>query len=348
MSNNSTLKILNPLEHKGWDDLILSNEDCSFFHTTAWTKTICESYNYSPICFAHLSDNHLLTLIPLMEINSILTGKRGVSLPFTDYCEPIIDGSIPFGDVFNRVITYGKKKAWKHIELRGGKSFLPDATPSTQFFSDILDLKQNEEQIFPSFRNSAKRNIKKACYENVKVDFFNSPESIREYYRLHCITRKRQGVPPQPFYFFKEILDHIISRNLGFVALGSYLNKNIAGAVFFHYGNRVYYKYGASDTTYQHLRANNLIMWEAIKWSCRNGYKSFCFGRTDPKNKGLRQYKAGWNTKETIIKYYKYDLRKDAFVKDTPIIKPIYNKILKKVPLPILKTIGALLYKHIG
>jgi len=344
----SNLKILNPLEHKGWDDLLLSNEESSFFHTTAWAKTICESYDYNPICFTQLNDKRLLTLIPVMEINSILTGKRGVALPFTDYCEPIIDGSIPFQDVFNHMIRYGKKKAWKYIEIRGGEKLLDDPEPSRQYFGHILDLSQDEEQIFSGFRNSTKRNIKKAQKERVKVDFFNTPKSIREYYRLHCITRKRQGVPPQPFKFFKKIYDHIISRNLGFVALGSYLDKNIAGAVLFHYGNKVFFKYGASDTKKHHVRTNNLVMWEVIKWSCRNGYKSFCFGRTDQENHGLRQFKSGWGTKENIIKYYKYDLRKDTFVKDTQTIKPIYNKILRKMPIPILKTTGTLLYKHIG
>lgn len=342
------LKNIDPAEYPDWNDLILSNGESSFFHTTAWAKTICESYDYNPIYFTQLNDNRLLTLIPLMEINSILTGKRGVSLPFTDYCEPIVDESIPFRDVFDYIITYGKKKAWKYIELRGGERFLPGVTPSTQFFSHILDLTQGEEQIFSGFRNSAKRNIKKASKENVKVGFFNSPESIKEYYRLHCITRKRQGVPPQPFYFFRKIHDHIISKNLGFVVLGSYLNKNIAGAVFFHYGNKALFKFGASDTKYQHVRANNLVMWEAIKWSCRNGYKSICFGRTDPVNNGLRQFKSGWGTKENIINYYRYDLQKDTFIKDTQRIKPIYNKILKKMPIPILKTTGTLLYKHIG
>ena len=327
--------------------MISEHEDATIFHTTAWAKTICESHNYKPIYFTQRNGNRLPVLIPIMEVNSILTGKRGVSLPFTDYCEPIVDASIPSQKVFDYIITYGKKKAWEYIELRGAKNFLPDVTPSTQFFSHILDLTQ-EEQIFSGFRNSTKRNIKKANKENVKVDFFNSPESIKEYYRLHCVTRKRQGVPPQPFYFFRKIHDHIISGNLGFVALGSYLDKNIAGAVFFHYGNKVFFKFGASDTKYQHVRANNLVMWEAIKWSCRNGYKSFCFGRTDLANNGLRQFKSGWGAQEHIINYYKYDLQKDTFVQDNQNIKRSYTKIMTKIPIPALKTIGTLLYRHMG
>ena len=199
-------------------------------------------------------------------------------------------------------------------------------------------------------RGKRKKTTKKikAGKERVKVDFFNSLESIKEYYRLHCVTRKRQGVPPQPFFLFKKIYDHVMSRGMGFVTLASYHNKNIAGSVFFHHRRGVFFKYGASDTRYQHVRANNLLMWEAIKWGCRNGYKSFCFGRTDLENHGLRRFKSGWGTTENIINYYKYDLQKEAFIKDSPTIKPVYKKILRKMPIPILKTTGILLYKHIG
>ena len=64
---------------------------------------------------------------------------------------------------------------------------------------------------------------------------------------------------------------------MGFIVLGSYRGAAIAANVYFHFGDQVIYKYGASDKTYQHLRANNLVMWEAIKWACDKGYKAFSF-----------------------------------------------------------------------
>ncbi|HIH97182.1 MAG TPA: peptidoglycan bridge formation glycyltransferase FemA/FemB family protein [Thermoplasmata archaeon] len=342
------LKIIDPNEDNSWDDLILSDDNCSFFHTSAWCKTLCESYNYKPKYFTAFNKGKISAAIPIIEVNSLLTGKRGVSLPFTDYCEPIVDESIPFRDVFDYIITYGKKEAWKYIELRGGESFLPDVTPSTRFFGHILDLSQDEGRTFSSFRNSTKRNIKKANKEGVNVRLSKSLKSVKEFYRLNCLTRRQHGLPSQPFKFFKKVYDHIIAKNMGFVTLAFYGEIPIAAAVYLHAGNKVLYKYGASDITYQNLRANNLIMWEAIRWSCINGYKSFCFGRTEMENNGLRQFKSGWGTKENIIKYYKYDLQKNTFVKGTSSIKPIYNKTLKKLPLPVLKIMGTLLYKHMG
>jgi hypothetical protein len=342
------IQIINPLEHPGWDDLILSHPDYSFFHSSAWAKTLSESYSYKPFYFTVFNQDQILALIPIMEINSFLTGRRGVSLPFTDYCDPIMNGNFRFNDLLNDVIGYGKKCGWKSLELRGRNSLLPLTSPSITYLGHTLNLSDKEDQIFSSFRDSTKRNIKKAMKEGVEVNINHSSESVGDFYKLNCMTRKQHGLPPQPINFFKKIYDHIISRDLGFVILASFQDKPIAGAVFFHFGEKAVYKYGASDLTYQNLRANNLVMWEAIKWYSENGYKSLCFGRTEPENQGLIQFKSGWGTREQQINYYRYDFKEEAFIPGHSTTTGFYNRVFRRMPLPLLNKLGTLLYKHVG
>jgi lipid II:glycine glycyltransferase (peptidoglycan interpeptide bridge formation enzyme) len=162
------------------------------------------------------------------------------------------------------------------------------------------------------------------------------------------MTRKEHGLPPQPFNFFKNIYDHVISKNLGMVTLASLGQENVAGAIYFHFGEKALYKYGASDKKIQQLRPNNLVMWEAIKWYSQNGYKSLCFGRTEPENQGLIQFKSGWGTTEQQINYYRYDFKKEAFVTGTSKVTGFHNKIFRRMPAPLLRGIGSALYKHVG
>jgi hypothetical protein len=341
-------EIINPLNCPNWNELVLSADNYSFFYSSNWARVLSESYYYKPLYFVEINNNKLSALIPLMEIKSILTGKRGVSLPFTDYCKTIIPEKTDFQDAMNYLIDYGKSSGWESIELRTGNKLPNVISPSSSFYGHTLDLTQGETKIFSNFRDSTKRNIKKALKEGVQTNIYKSLKSVREFYRLNCLTRREHGLPPQPWSFFEKIHDHIISRNLGSVMLASFHNRTIAGAVYFHLGDRAIYKYGASDKKYQHLRANNLVMWEAIKWYSKNGYKSFCFGRTEQENKGLMQFKRGWGTKEHLIHYYKYDLIKEAFVQDSSKISGSHNKIFKNMPIPLLKIIGSLLYKHMG
>ncbi len=327
--------------------MLLSARGHSFFHTAEWARVLSGAYSYTPLYFSVLDNGRLLALIPVMEINSVFTAKRGISLPFSDYCEPIIAERGLFSVVFNRMIRYGKKAGWKVVELRGGRGML-QGVASSYFFSHTLDLTRDEEGIFSKFRSNTKRNIKKAMKEGVCVEICNSPESIKQFYRLNCLTRKEHGLPPQPYSFFRKLHEEVISRDMGFVALASYKGQKIAGAVYFRFGDTAMYKYGASDRRFQHLRANNMVMWESIKWHAEKGYRRFCFGRTEPENKGLRVFKSGWGGEEKVICYYKYDLRKEDFVCNGARAGGLRRRILKRMPVPLLQAAGTVLYKHMG
>lgn len=342
------IQIINPTDYPGWDDMLLSAKGYSFFHSSVWAKVLCESYNYTGFYFSIFNRGHLAVSIPVMEVKSILTGRRGVSLPFTDDCEPIIMDDVPSQAVIDFIKGYGIKQGWKYLEFRGRHSCFDDEISSVNYFGHVLDLSRTEKDIFSNFRKGTKSAIKQAKTEGVEVKISNSLESVSEFYKLNCITRRRHGLPPQPYFFFKKVYDHIISKDLGVVVLGSFQKKTIAGGVFFHIGKKAIYKYGASDMNYQHLRPNNLIIWEAIKWYTTKGYKSLCFGRTEPENQGLRIFKKGWGTDERIIKYYKYDLKKSRFVGRENGTNSVYGKVLSRAPIALLKPIGSLMYRHMG
>lgn len=342
------LEIINPVDYPQWDEMVLATNDYSFFHSSSWASVLSVSYNYKPTYFALIKHGKLLAVLPIMEVRSFLTGSRGVSLSFSDYCEPLIEDNEHFEVLLDNVISYGRKSDWKHIEFRGGQKFLSDKPESAKYFGHTLLLTKNDQDLLSRFRDSTRRNIKKAFQVGVETKICTTLQSVGEYYRLHCMTRKRHCLPPQPLDFFRNIYDYIISKNRGFVVLATYNNMTVAGAIYFHFGNRAMYKFGASDDVYQHIRANNLVMWEAIRWYAHNGYSTFCFGRSDCDGEGLRQFKKGWGTVERNINYYKYDIGEDKFISTIEADKSGCTTLLGKMPKPILQITGQLLYRHMG
>jgi lipid II:glycine glycyltransferase (peptidoglycan interpeptide bridge formation enzyme) len=113
-------------------------------------------------------------------------------------------------------------------------------------------------------------------------------------------------------------------------------------------GNKAIYKFGASDTAYQDLRGNNLVMWEAIKRCARDGCESADFGRTSVTNEGLRRFKLGWGATERTIEYFKYDLRKRSFVTDSDKASGWHNLVFRSMPPFVSRLAGTFLYKHLG
>jgi len=58
----------------------MPHKDSTVFHTAAWARVLHESYGYDPTFITVIDGRDLMALIPLMDVNSILTGRRGVSL----------------------------------------------------------------------------------------------------------------------------------------------------------------------------------------------------------------------------------------------------------------------------
>jgi hypothetical protein len=342
------MEIVNPLIYPGWDDLVLSSVKGSFFHSSHWARVLHESYGYKPAYFVSLKDNILETLLPFMEVNSFLTGKRGVSTPFADFCELIIPDNGDIREIMDELIEFGKKAGWKYIEMRDGTIMPEESLVFSSYYSHLLDISENAQTLLSRFRESMRQGIKKAENKGVKVNICSSSESIEEFYQLNCITRKRHGLPPQPISFFRNVHKHIISKGNGFVALADYNGQKIAGAVCFNFGNKGIYKYAASDMNFKQLQANGLVMWETIKCCMRRDCETFCLGRTETENNGLLFFKRGWRANEHTINYYRYDLKQGCFVKDKTRISGSSIKLLRKMPIPLLRFAGSLLYKHMG
>jgi predicted N-acyltransferase len=348
---SSKTEIVNPLDDPGWDDVVLAASSYSFLHSSSWARVLHETYGYRPAYFTATDAGRIVVAVPCMEIKSILTGERAVSLPFTDYCEPLTaDGysEKDFSSVVDALIAYGKQAGWKSVELRCGDRFSRETPRLATYYGHVIDVSKTAGQLLAGLRESTRRNINKAINEGVHVEVSRSMEAVREFYRLNCVTRRDHGIPPQPFRFFEKLHEHVLAKGRGFVALASAQGGCVAGAVFLHFGDKAIYKYGASDKSLQHLRANNLVMWEAIKWCSQNGIRSVSLGRTEPENDGLLQFKRGWGAQELSIPYYKYDMRSGRFVNESVGFLDGHKTIIHRLPIPLLRVAGSVLYRHIG
>lgn len=342
------IHILNPLEVPDWENQILTFPDSSIFHSAAWTGVLVDTYDYRPCYVVSREKDKIRGVIPVLEVTSPLTGKRGVSLPFTDACPPLVRDNETFSVLLNYLLAFGKQRGWKYLELRGEDSFVDESPPKVQYYRHRLSLKGKGDKNFGALHENHRRNVRRAEKEGVGVEIVHSEIAVQEFRRLNTLTRRRHGLPPQPSPFFDELYRWIISRGLGFVALADYQGKKVAGAIFLTFGDRVVYKYGASEPIAKNLGANHLVMWKAICFLSGQGYQELDFGRTDFGQEGLRRFKTGWGAEESRITYRRYDFKSGTF-QGFPERKANFSeKVMSRLPYPLLTLIGRLVYRHFG
>jgi hypothetical protein len=346
-SKSLQMRILDPVHDPSWDHVVALHRDADCFHTSAWAKVLHQTYNHQPFYLQFSRGRRLAALIPLMEVRSPFTGRRGVCLPFSDACEPLIFDPEAVGLVRDQLVRFAQERRWKHLEIRGGKSFQLAPSSATKFYGHTLDLRSGAEELTTRFASPVRRAIRKAEHSDVSAAVVRNRPAIGDFYRLHVQTRRRHSLPPQPASFFLNIYEHIIRPGLGFIVLAQRGSRPIAAAIFFRFGKNALYKYGASDKRFQEFRANNLVMWRGIQFLARNGAEKLRFGRTACENDGLRRFKLSWDTKEETIDYFRVDSSGRQCLIAAPYHSGFHKRIFGRLPLAFNRLAGSMIYPHL-
>lgn len=338
-------EIVNPIEDPAWDERVLQFSQTSLFHSAEWAKVLCETYRYEPVYFNGKGEAGRF-IWPCMQVRGFAGGLRGVALPFTDFCEPLCEGSGRTSSLPSAMIDAGRHRRWRSLEFRGGESLLGKHTAAATYLHHVLALSVGEPGLWKELRNSVRRAIRKAERSGLEIVGDVSWPCMAEFCYLNALTRKRHGLPPQPTAFFKNVQQQILATGKGMVVLARKAGRPLAGAVFFTFGSQVLFKYGASDRRFQGLRANDLVMWHAIRTFARRDFTSLSLGRTSPLNQGLRRFKLGWGAQEDSIRYFRFDFRQNAFVRSPDNVRGWHNAIFRILPLPLSRMIGSILYRY--
>jgi hypothetical protein len=339
---------INPLERAGWDALLARHERAEFFHGAEWARVLMETYGHVPVYVARFAGGQMQDLLPVMEVSSPLTGRRGVSLPFTDFSFPLKTAGHGAGDMYETAMATGRERGWRYLECRSSDEDWKGSSPSLVFFGHKLELGGGEEFLFKNLDGTMRRGIRKAEAAGLRIQFDDTMESVHTYYALHCQTRRRHGLPPQPFRFFSNIQRLMLQPGFGFVATARLEKEAVAAAVFFHRGRQALYKFGASDHRFQHLRPNNLVMWQGIRQCAARGCGRLHFGRTSVSNEGLRRFKLGFGAVEEEIKYARYDFKAGRFVAGVDRAQGWMNRVFGRLPPGLLRWAGQMLYPHVS
>ena len=83
---------VDPLTDGRWPTFVGEHPLASVFHTREWLEALRRTYGYAPVAYTTSPPaDRLSNAIVLCEIRSWLTGRRMVSLPFADHCQPLIE-----------------------------------------------------------------------------------------------------------------------------------------------------------------------------------------------------------------------------------------------------------------
>jgi CelD/BcsL family acetyltransferase involved in cellulose biosynthesis len=331
------------LQDERWVALLTRAPQANIFHHPAWSDLLAQSYGYRPFVVAVADAAGRITAgLPMMEIRSALTGRRQVALPFTDHCSPLYVDEVALQQLTAELVGLSETAGAPPMTVRAA---LPGLPSYAHYVLHTLRLSADPEEVAGRLHSTCRRNIQVAKKRGVRIERSDSLQGLAQFYRLHQRTRRRQGVPVQPWGFFARLGRDLLQRGLGFILLAYAGETCIAGAVFLHWGRTLTYKYGASAEEYLSLRPNNLLFWSAIQWACEHGFAVLDFGRTDLEQAGLRTFKASWGAEEQRLYYTNLSGAPPA---RAPALSKALRVLIRNSPLWLGRIVGQGLYRHFG
>jgi CelD/BcsL family acetyltransferase involved in cellulose biosynthesis len=284
--------------------LVARHEAATPFHLPPWIAVVASSYGFtsSVLCLRD-EDGSIRAASPGLHVGGRLRGRRWVSVPFTDACAPLVDDAAA-ADAFAAALDrHRRESGLKTIEIRGELG----GNAGTRYgvgYRHVIPLTAAEDVLFRRLSERTRRAVKRARREGLVVRREPDLRAAHDsFWRLHCATRRKLGVPVQPRAFFDAIWRFMIEPDHGYV-LSAYLDaRPVASVLFLERGPTVVYKFSASDPELAHLRGPSAVLWEGIRTACEKGQLRLDLGRTEFAHEGLRYFKLGWGSEETTLTY---------------------------------------------
>jgi CelD/BcsL family acetyltransferase involved in cellulose biosynthesis len=333
------------LSDGAWLEFVAGCPDALPYHHPAWASLVAETYGFRAFALAlRDASGRLVAGLPVVEVKAPLRPRRWVSLPYTDFLQPLAHDDAARARLVEELDRRRREAGIASAEVRAALEG-PTVHALSEVFGHVLELGPDPDAVYRTFKRSQiQRRIEKGQSEGTLVRRASEPADLtRVFYELHTLTRRRLGVPVQPRRFFELMWERIVEPGLGFVLVAEAEGRPAAGAVFLAWNGTVIYKYSARLPELSRFRPTHVILWHAIRWACENGYRSFDFGRTDLDNDGLRAFKRGWGTEERRLAYSALADRPPSAGAQSP---RALEAVIRRSPAFVTRLLGEVFYRY--
>jgi hypothetical protein len=364
-----------PIADPRWQRLVDRHPQASVFHTTLWLDALRRTYRYQPIALTsspagvELNDG-----IAFCEVKSWISGSRLVSLPFSDHCHPLLQCREGLGAFTACLAEHCGRCGWAYVEIRpaGHTDFhtedsgvlpKPDSERNEgiplgsngcgyeferyqEYNLHKIDLRTDLDTLFGNFHRSCiQRKIQQAERQCLEYEAGRSEANVTKFYRLHLLTRRRHGLPPQPIKWFRNLKDcfgesltiHIAAKD----------GRPIAAILTLQYKGTLVYKYGCSDAAFHSLGTMPMLFWKTIQTGKQHGAQELDLGRSDRDNQGLTAFKQHLGASCSELTYFR--LGRDRNPASTSgVTRRIARSVFTRMPGRLAQIAGSVLYRHMG
>lgn len=349
MRQTQNLVRIDPLTDPLWENLI-QRSNAGLFHSKLWMQVLHDTYDMDFVAHVLVDDDgQPMAGMHFCEISDI-RGDRTVSLPFSDYCDPLVADWDQWSTLRDSLVD-----ANHPINMRCLRNDIPlgdseFAQPKRAKWHGI-DLSADTEEHWSRIDSSARRAIRKAEKMGLSARLAANEDDLRSFFRLHLGIRKyKYRLLAQPYRFFQNIWRIFSADSRAALMLAETEGQVVGAVMYLEWGSTLYYKFSASSASHLEYRPTDLLIWEGIKLAKSRGLGFLDLGLSDWDQDGLIRYKRKFATEEGRITFLHHASDKPVSKQEqqVPPLLGTFTDLLTdpSVPDEITERAGDALYRY--
>lgn len=256
----------------------------TLFHAPAWQESVEQAFDVKIERFVPQSEPGGVAFYSVLDD---IRGRRVVSTPFSDVCDPLITTEQGWREFAHRLRSFDAPvvvRPFAHGHALADDSF----THRNELVWHGIDLSNGADMVWDGLRSKVRTAIRRAAKQGLTFRVSTSMDDIVAFHRMHVDLRKsKYRMLAQPLSFFEELHGRFGDDMAVIVAEEE--DDPVAAMVYLAYNGVWYYKFSASYP--RHYRPNGALIIEACREGERRGLRLLDMGRSDIGQSGLVDFK---------------------------------------------------------
>jgi FemAB-related protein (PEP-CTERM system-associated) len=342
---STDIEVLAPGGEDAWDRFVTASPWGTFFHLSAWKTAAERILKRRSFYLVARHGQDIRGVLPISHVRSLIFGDCLVSSPLTTYGGICADDAAAHAGLLATAVALTKKLGVKYLELRNRFELVSTALPSRDLYVTFtLDLSPGPEKLLQAFPRDTRYMIRKSLKAGLE---WTEDLTLAEFYELFAQSVHRLGTPVFPKSLFECLSGELPKSQCRLFGVRKG-RKAIAGVMCFYFRDQVLPYYSGALSEYFKDAPNNFMYWNLIAQSCREGYRSFDFGRSK-RGTGSFDFKSTWSMQVAPLPY-RYVLGRAAEVPhmspvDAKFRAPVY--LWKRLPYALTKIVGPPLIRRV-
>jgi hypothetical protein len=327
-----------------WIELANTCPEATFYQRHRWLNALPLTYGFNFQTAALRDRGGTLIAAALLARNRNPFSRRWTSLPCSDSAPALARDERARQELLLQ-LARSRFASGRIVELRGCGAEGPWQKADC-FAEWNLDLDRPFKAIERAMASNFRRQINRGLEGSFSIEAGSGLAAVKRFYRLMLETRRRQGLPAQPWRFFQAVFETFGPAGDLEVWTISQGTRTVAGMVLISDGDDLHYKWSARVEPTPRGAMHCLIT--AVLEAYAHRRRTMGLGRTDVRNVGLSRFKKELGARPRPLPYaFLPQIPRQVSAEVLGSRAQIFSNLWRRLPLPVAQAIGGVVYPYL-